>query len=136
MSDRVDNAGIKVILDLRSDELLIATISGDLGIHGSEKFERLTTGVAPRRGLVVLNLAGVDTVSSLGLGVLVALQRGIRLHGGRVRLARVQPRVMESFQRARLDSVFENCATMEEAVGLPSFWFQKAWSNFDRLLTR
>jgi anti-anti-sigma factor len=70
---------------------------------------------AKRPKLVVLDLAGVTFISSLGMGSMLAFRRGLHSHGGQVRLAAVQPLVLEAFRRAHLYDVFTFFPAVTEA---------------------
>jgi anti-sigma B factor antagonist len=70
-----------------------------------QELQNLTGGVGT--GSVVLDLAGVDYIDSIGLGVIVAVAKRVRAHGGRFRLARVDDRVWSVFELVSLDRVFE-----------------------------
>jgi anti-sigma B factor antagonist len=64
---------------------------------------------------VVLDLAGVDFIDSVGLGVIVAVAKRVLAHGGRFRLARVDDRVWSVFELVGLDKVFECHADLDAA---------------------
>jgi stage II sporulation protein AA (anti-sigma F factor antagonist) len=70
---------------------------------------------AQRPKLVVLDLAGVTFISSLGMGSILAFRRGLVSHSGQVRLAAVQPLVLDAFRRAHLYDVFKFFPTIAEA---------------------
>jgi len=75
----------------------------------------LAAAAAPTRGLV-LDLGGVDYVSSAGLRVL--LMAGKRLHErrGRLTLHGVRPYVKQILELAGFATLFPLCASREEAV--------------------
>jgi len=79
--------------------------------------ERLMTIVesleAPR---LVISLAGLEYVPSSFLGLIVVINRCVTARGGRVRLARVPPKLWQAFTLSRLDRVFRDYATEQEAV--------------------
>jgi anti-sigma B factor antagonist len=64
---------------------------------------------------VVLDLAGVDFIDSIGLGVIVAVAKRVRAHGGQFRLARVDDRVWSVFELVGLDVVFRRYADLGTA---------------------
>jgi anti-anti-sigma factor len=70
---------------------------------------------AQRPKLVVLDMAGVTFISSLGMGSILAFRRGLVPQGGQVRLAAVQPLVLEAFRRAHLYDVLTFYPTVAEA---------------------
>jgi anti-anti-sigma factor len=68
--------------------------------------------------LAVLELAGVSTIDSAGLGELVLLHMYAEGHGKTVKLAAVPPGVLELLDLSNLTAVFEVCASVEEALGV------------------
>jgi|HubBroStandDraft_1064217.scaffolds.fasta_scaffold735329_2 anti-anti-sigma factor len=96
---------------------LLVSMSGELGMPPNT--ERLRTELMriskaqPR--VVVVNLAGLTFMSSLGIGILAEAHRDLRKHDGRIRLCALQPRVMEVLQRCRMNKVFEIFENPEEA---------------------
>jgi len=65
---------------------------------------------------VVVDLSQLSFMSSLAMGVILAFRRNILAHGGKVRVAAVQPLVLDSFRRARLDKVFDLADSLESAL--------------------
>ena len=65
---------------------------------------------------VVLNLAQVDHVNYLSIGVLIGSLKILRGAGGDLKLAGMQPQVKIIFQAVGMDQFFEDYATVEEAV--------------------
>lgn len=64
---------------------------------------------------VILDLAGLTMMSSLGMGLFVSLRNSLKRRGGRLLAAAMQPMVLDSFKRARLDGIFELFETLEAA---------------------
>ena len=116
MSELRGKSGLIINLDAQDGPKCIAAVTGDLGVRECDDFEQLMTPICEQRELVVIDLSKVGFISSLGMGVLVAIQRGIRMRGGRIRLAAVTPQVEESFRRVGLDKVFKFSASAEEAL--------------------
>ena len=73
-----------------------------------DALQRPLSGIQARRpALVVFDLAELATVASLFIGALVTFRSALARNGGSVKLARPKPLVLEAFQPARLDQVFE-----------------------------
>jgi anti-anti-sigma factor len=67
---------------------------------------------------VVLDLTGMTFISSLGMGSIVAFNKGVKRGGGKVIACGTRPMVMDAFKRARLHEIFAaTCEKMEEAMG-------------------
>ncbi|MFA7237651.1 MAG: STAS domain-containing protein [Phycisphaeraceae bacterium] len=81
--------------------------------HMQMQFMRITAQ-HPKR--VVIDMANLSFLASLGMGLLVAINRDIARQGGKVKLAGVGPLVLEALQRARLDALLELHATVDEAL--------------------
>lgn len=78
--------------------------------------EPLVAAVSQRRGALVLDFAGVDYISSVGLRVLMLVARRLRETGSRVALAALRSVVAEIFAIARFDKVLPVEATVEAAL--------------------
>ena len=76
---------------------------------------------------VVLDLAGVDYMASVGLRALVLAARQVKSRGGRLVVAALQPLVREVFEITRLGQVVETFASVRDALAaldpeaLPAF---------------
>jgi anti-sigma B factor antagonist len=65
---------------------------------------------------LVLNLAGVEHLPSLGLGKLVLLNRKAQAAGGRLALCHLPPGVEGALDNTRLKGLFSIYATEQEAL--------------------
>ena len=65
---------------------------------------------------VVLDLAGVEYISSVGLRVLMIAAKEMRAHGARIAVAALQPVVAEIFAISRFDSVLEVAPSVRSAL--------------------
>jgi len=97
----------------------ILRIKGDPGVGTGRTLDiELTRLRARRPKLVVLDLSELVMISSLVMGPLIAAQRNIVRMGGHFRLAAVQPKVMDCFRRAGLDSVFKIFGDVTSALAV------------------
>ncbi len=97
--------------DVLSLELLAAYLdAGNVGLcrAGLELYLQ-----EPR---LILDLSRLDFIDSSGLGTLLWLQRQQALHGGSLKLAGMQPTVLELFRLVRMGKQFALCSTAEEAL--------------------
>ncbi len=102
-----------------ADTLVIAP-AGRLDHDNCEEFR---AGLQPhieggaRQGSgVVLDLSGLEYISSAGLRCFMLAAREARNQGGRVVLAALRPVVAEIFQISRFNMLFEIHATVREAL--------------------
>lgn len=78
---------------------------------------------------LVLDLSGLEYVSSAGLRCLMIAAKESRAHEGRVVVAAMQPVVAEIFKISRFNLVFEVFPTLREALAFVS---PQAAEAFDR----
>lgn len=102
---------------VETEQGIIIRLSGDGGTVAVDALQRPLSGIQARRPtLVVFDLAELCTVASLFMGALVSFRRALVRNGGNVKLARPRPLVLEAFQRARLDQLFEFTPAVELAM--------------------
>src|SRR5436190_667473 len=68
------------------------------------------------KGAIVLDFAGVDYISSVGLRVLMIASKEMRGHGARIVLAAPQPIVAEILAISRFDRVLEIAPSVRRAL--------------------
>lgn len=69
------------------------------------------------RNHIVLDLGGVEYLSSAGLREMVRVLKRVKRSGGDLRIANPSERVREVLELAGLDTIFEIYPTQVEAVG-------------------
>ena len=103
--------------DLKRVELV--RVKGRIDSSNAAEFDRVLKEVAGRKHNVVLEMGGVEYISSAGLRAMVALLRECKRHSGNVVLATPSQRVTEVLELAGLDTLFE--AKESEAAAVGSF---------------
>ena len=99
------------------DGTVIVRLIGDAGIVSGPILEQeFTRIVAKKPPLVILDLAELAFIASLGMGSLVALHRGIAMRGGKLFMVNVREAVLTALKRSQLDRVFAIRGTMEDVV--------------------
>jgi anti-anti-sigma factor len=127
MLTQVTRARGKVVamltMDVEVTELdrgMLVKIVGDAGVTQVAKLEHELSMVMLRRPpVVVLDMAQLSFVSSLGMGALVSFRRSVTKQGGQVRLANAPPMIRDGFRRARLDLLFPMFDTVDAALDAP-----------------
>jgi len=74
--------------------------------------------LARRPPRLVVDLAELAFTSSLGLSALIEAHRKCQAQGGCLILAEPQAAILKVFQTTRLDTLFQICPTVQEAVKL------------------
>ena len=72
---------------------------------------------AASRQRIVLDLSGLEYVSSAGLRCFMLAAKEARTHGGKIVLAALRPVVAEIFQISRFNMVFRVFPAVREALG-------------------
>jgi anti-sigma B factor antagonist len=71
-------------------------------------------------GAIVLDLSGLEYVSSAGLRCFMLASRQAKAHQGRIFVAALQPMVTEIFEISHFNLVFQVFPTVREALGAVS----------------
>jgi len=95
----------------------VVQLSGKAGHWSADALQvPLQRLLALRPSRVVFDLAQVDEISSMVLGVIIGFRRGLSRHGGRVCLVALQPPVLDVLQVAGVVALFEIATSVEEAL--------------------
>src|SRR5688500_17135193 len=92
----------------RNGDVTLVTMLGDADLAAADLLNNALLPIAASRPAhVIFDLSGLAFISSLAIGEMVALRRGLAAHGGRVTIAAARERVLKAFQHAQLESYFE-----------------------------
>ena len=101
-------------------DVLVLSPEGRIDHANSEDFRN---GLAPfiercksEGERIVLDLVGVDYISSAGLRCFMLAEKQAKSHGGTIVVAAMQPVVKEIFEISRFTLVFDTFATVQEAI--------------------
>ena len=95
----------------------VLAVSGEIDIATAPSLrEKLHSLLADGRSRLIVDLDDVTFLDSTALGVLVGLLKRARTEGGELRIVCNQPRVRKVFEITRLDSAFDLCNSVEDAV--------------------
>jgi anti-anti-sigma factor len=108
MTNNQPTAAAPARFDVVEGEIPVISIAGSLAdeanFQAKEVFLRLI-GEKPSR--ILVDLSGMDYISSSGIGLLVSVLRRCRQFGISMSLCGLQPEVFELFKLTRLNQVFE-----------------------------
>ena len=82
----------------------------------SELEEVLDSLLQRSRFRLVIDLAGVDYISSAGWGIFIAHIRDVRAHDGDIKLVNLLPDVLEVFRLLEFDNVLTVHASIDDAM--------------------
>jgi anti-sigma B factor antagonist len=103
---------------------VVLSVSGRLDQDTCEGFRgdlsRHIEASAREGGAIVLDLSGVEYVSSAGLRCFMLASRQVKSLAGRIFVADLQPMVREIFEISHFNLVFQVFPTVREALGAVS----------------
>lgn len=125
MSTRMD----ELIRFQQRDRLTIGTVVGaaNLDAANSEAFGDALTRFTEKHptGHLLLDMSGVDYVSSAILTEMIRTHKRLDGHRGSIRVCSLNDYVWNVFRVTNLDKVFRPAATLEEAVGAYQSWLEQ-----------
>lgn len=108
-------------LEIKSSELKrvqMLEVSGRVdSISADELRDALNTAIEGGHNNLVIELSGVEYMSSAGLREMVSALKTVKRGGGDLRLANPSDKVKEVLELAGLDTIFQIFPTTVEAVG-------------------
>ncbi len=108
-------------MEIKTSELKRVTLFEITGridsTNANELGEALNTAIDTGHTQIVVDLSGVEYMSSAGLREMVTALKKVKRGTGDLRLASPSERVLEVLELAGLDSIFEIFPNQVEAVG-------------------
>ncbi len=106
------------IVEKQIGQVLVIELEGELMGGCESAIFRLSIDEAIKneKNKVVIDMGKVNWMNSAGLGMLMSALTSLRSSGGDLKLANISERVRRPIQITRLDSVFEEFDTVEEAM--------------------
>ncbi len=98
-------------------EVTLLTIRGDIDTLSAPVFEKKLLSILQQKKFkIVVDLAGVDYVSSAGWGIFISQIRQIRGQRGDLVFACMKPEVMEVYELLEFDMILKAYPGVPEAV--------------------
>lgn len=114
----VDGIVVSVITGTNAGGVSILKVSGYLDTTTAGELETALYGLLDRNMYkIVVDLAGVNYISSAGWGIFIGEIKRIRNHSGDLKLSGMVGDVHEVFQLLEFHSILEAYPTSQEAVG-------------------
>ena len=100
------------------DDVCIIEILGRMDSISSKEIEaKLNDVIEHNKNKIIIDLAAVDYISSVGLRVLLSALKKQKEKEGSIRLASLQPFVRDIFRMTGFDRIFSISVDQEEAIG-------------------
>ncbi len=104
--------GRKIIQDIS-----VLDISGDIDFHEMLRIKDVIGSLVENQRIkVILNLKAVDHINYLSIGVLLERLMVLRNLNGDLKLAGMNPYVMDIFRVVGMDRIFEQYGSLEDAI--------------------
>ena len=98
------------------NEVVKIRVDGVLDTLTSPELEKVMNSlIAQKRYKIIIDLAGVDYISSAGWGIFISHLKEIRENRGDLKLTRMLPQVSEIFELLEFDSILKIYPTLENA---------------------
>jgi anti-sigma B factor antagonist len=108
--------GLSVTFDNRRDAMVMH-LTGSAGFAAADELDRVARMIKvqrPRR--LVVDLAGLSFIASLGLGLLVALGSAVRAEDGTIQLVAPRPYIADAIKRCRLERLLPLHDSVDAAI--------------------
>ena len=115
---------IKISLDATgaNGEISVVRVDGVIDTMTASELEKVMSTLMERsRYNIIIDLGGVDYISSAGWGIFISNIREIRQHAGDLKLARMIPNVYEIYELLEFDSILQAYENIEKAKADFSF---------------
>jgi len=109
---------IKISLDASgaTGEVSVVRVDGVIDTMTASELEKIMNSLLDqKRYNIVIDLGGVDYISSAGWGIFISNIREIRHHDGDIKLVRMMPNVHEIFELLEFDSILKCFDNVEKA---------------------
>lgn len=99
------------------DDVYIIEISGRMDSINSKEIEaKLNDVIDHNRNKIIIDLAAVNYISSVGLRILLAALKKQKERDGSIKLASLQPFVRDIFKMTGFDKIFSITSDQQEAI--------------------
>ena len=99
------------------EQLVKVTLIGRLDTQGVDRVEtQFIAHLVPDRNNTIIDMSGVDFVSSMGIRMLVSAAKSLRTRQAKLALYGAQTRVLQIFQAVSLQQIMPICPTEADAL--------------------
>ena len=113
----MENISISLSESSNDREVSEVRVDGVIDTLTASELEEVMSSLLKRnRYRVVIDLAGVDYISSAGWGIFISHIRDVRANGGDIKLANMIPDVYEIFELLEFDNVLQAHGSVDQAI--------------------
>jgi anti-anti-sigma factor len=107
---------MELMVEDLADGVTKAVLSGRMDIEGAQAVDTRFNVLAGSKKLIVVDMAGVSFLASMGLRVLMTCARSVNSKGGKMAIAGAQPGVAKVLSTSGIDQVVSVRDTLTDAV--------------------
>lgn len=97
---------------------MVITPAGDVDMHSSPALREAILGqTGQKAAALIVDFSGVSYIDSSGIATLVEGLKIMNTYGGRLQLTGMTEDILEIFRFSKLDTIFEICGDMSDALG-------------------
>lgn len=112
----MDNISISLSESGPGNKISEVRIDGVIDTLTASELEEVIDSLVKReRYHIVIDLAGVDYISSAGWGIFISHIKDLRLRGGDIKLANMIPNVYEIYELLEFDNILQAFPSVDEA---------------------
>ncbi len=112
----MDNISISLSESGPGNKISEVRIDGVIDTLTASELEEVIDSLVKReRFHIVIDLAGVDYISSAGWGIFISHIKDLRLRGGDIKLANMIPNVYEIYELLEFDNILQAFPSVDEA---------------------
>ncbi len=97
-------------------KILLIKVSGRLDANTAKRFEEECSLLAEEKNRLVMDLSGLEYISSAGLRSVLSVGKKIKASNGRYVFCNLQPMVKEVFKISGFNSIFPMYDNLEDAI--------------------
>ena len=108
---------VEIAISSLGEHLVRVALEGRLDTHGVDRVEtRFVAAIVPGSNNAIVDMSGVEFVSSMGIRMFVATARTLTARHLKLALYGVSPQVAQVFEAVALHKILPICGTEEEAL--------------------
>lgn len=97
---------------------MVITPAGDVDMHSSPALREAILGqTGQKAAALIVDFSSVSYIDSSGIATLVEGLKIMNTYGGRLQLTGMTEDILEIFRFSKLDTIFEICGDMSDALG-------------------
>jgi anti-anti-sigma factor len=108
---------VEIAISSLGEHLVRVALEGRLDTHGVDRVEtRFVAAIVPGGHNAIVDMTGVEFVSSMGIRMFVATARTLKARQLKLALYGVSPQVGQVFEAVALQKIIPICSTEEDAL--------------------